>query len=235
MTKTRLSIALAYAGFLLPVSAIASQAEFVPGTKYTCNLHLASGRPYVLQSRTFRWKKSETELYTTALAYYGPGSGEFMWWGSDYTPDQYSRYGKNYSKPGCTDARPKTLLLQDGEWADFWASNSRIQVVHSNLKFRSIEKGWEYVAEHPSGSSSMVEGKWVVLIDLDKVLGSDFFHRPESLRYDARPYMFQPLLGVKKVGSNWELQIQGTDDRALIVLDNNFKVVKVTKPVSNKK
>jgi len=47
--------------------------------------------------------------------------------------------------------------------------------------------------------------------------------------------MFQPLLDVKKVGSNWELHIQGTDDRALIVLDNNFKVVKVTKRVSNKK
>lgn len=235
MTKTRLSIALAYAVFLLPVSAIASQAEFVPDTKHTCNLHLASGRPYILQSRTFRWKKSVTELYATAIAYYAPGSGEFIWWESDYTPDQYSRWGKNYSKPGCTDARPETLLWQDGEWADFWAFNTRIQVVHSKLKFQSIEKGWQYVAEHPSESSSMAEGKWVVWIDLGKVLGSDFFHRPESLRYDARPYTFQPLLGVKKVGSNWELQIQGTDARALIVLDNNFKVVRVTKPMSNKK
>src|ERR1700690_3685953 len=110
MTKTRLSIALAYAVFLLPASAIASQAGFVPDTKQTCDLHLASGRPYVLQSRTFRWKKGLTELYATASAYYAPGSGEFMWWENDYTPDQYSRWGKNYSKLSCADARPETLL-----------------------------------------------------------------------------------------------------------------------------
>ena len=67
-------------------------------------------------------------------------------------------------------------------------------------------------------------------IELDKVLGSNFFHRPERLLYDARPYMFRPLIGVKKVGSTWELQIRQTDDRALVVLDKNFRVLKVARP-----
>jgi hypothetical protein len=231
MTNTRLPVAIVCAGLLLPVSAIASQADFVPGTKHTCYLHLATGKPYVLQTRTFHWKKNEIETYTTAVAFYAPGSGEFLWFGSDYTPDQYFRYGKTYSTPGCTDAQANPLLLQDGEWANFWAINCSLWVFHSNLKFPSIGKGWWYVAEHPNESSSTpFGGKWVESIYLDKLLGSDFFHRPERLRYDARPYVFQPLIGVKKVGSNWELQIQGTDEKALVVLDKNFRVVKIAKP-----
>ncbi|MGA8502787.1 MAG: hypothetical protein WB683_14635, partial [Candidatus Sulfotelmatobacter sp.] len=55
-----------------------------------------------------------------------------------------------------------------------------------------------------------------------------------SRRWYARPYMYQSLISVKKVGSAWELQIKGTDDRALIVLDNGFRVVKTTKQVSCK-
>jgi len=70
---------------------------------------------------------------------------------------------------------------------------------------------------------------------LDDVLGADFFHRPESLHYDARPYMFQPLLGVKKVGSTWELEIQGTDGRALVVLDKSFRAAKLEKSSGNRK
>ena len=215
---------------MLTVSAIASQANFVPGTKHACNLHLATGQPYVLQYRTFRWKKDDVEIYTTAVAYYASASGEFLWQGSDYAPDEYFRYGKKSSKPNCTDTRPGTLLLQDGEWANFWRVNSGLWVFHSNLRFRSIERGWQYVTEHPNESSSKLNGKWVVSIELDKVLGSDFFRRPERLLYDARPYMFRPLIGARKVGSTWELQIQGTDDRALVVLDKNLRVVKVANP-----
>jgi hypothetical protein len=184
-----------------------------------------------MEFRTFRWKKDETELYTTVTAYYAPGSGEFLWWGSDYTPDQYLRYGKNLSKPSCKDTSSKTLQLQDGEWVNFWTVNSGLWIFHSNLRFQSIERGWRYVAEHPNESSSSLHGKWVVSIKLDKLLGSDFFHRPERLRYDAGPYAFDPLIGVNKVDSTWELQIQGTDDRALVVLDKNFRVVKVAKPL----
>ena len=101
MTRTRFLLVISCAGLVLPVSAIASQANFVPGTKHTCNLHLATGQPYVLQYRTFRWKKNDVEICTTAVAYYAPVSGEFLWQASDYTPDEYFRYGKNDSKPNC--------------------------------------------------------------------------------------------------------------------------------------
>jgi hypothetical protein len=233
--RINLFVGLACAGLFVPISANASRAAFV-GTERerTCRLHLADGQPYTLAYRTFRWRKKETEVYTGAVAFYQPGSGAFLWWGMDYTPDGYFRYGKNEPIPDCTDARRETLLLQDGEWADYLAINCSLRVFHSNLKFPSIEKAWQYVAEHPDETSSWAGGKWVASIDLYQVLGPDFFHRPEKLRYDARPYTYQPLIGVKKVGSTWELQIQGTDDQALIVLDNDFRVVKATKPVSHK-
>jgi hypothetical protein len=37
--------------------------------------------------------------------------------------------------------------------------------------------------------------------------------------------------GVKKLGSNWELEIKGADEpnRATVLLDSEFKLVKVTK------
>jgi hypothetical protein len=224
---------LACTGLLLPLSASASKADFVAGTQHTCKLHLAGGQFYLLQYRTFRWKKNQADVYTGAVAYYALGSGEFLWWGMNYTSDAYFRYGKNLSKPskpGCIDAGPKTLRLQDGEWVYYLAINSGLRVFHSNLKFPSIEKAWQYVAQHPDETSSWIGGKWVESIDLDEVLGRDFFHRPERLRYDARPYFYQPLISVKKVGSTWELQIQGTDDRALIILDNNFRVMKAPEP-----
>jgi hypothetical protein len=38
-------------------------------------------------------------------------------------------------------------------------------------------------------------------------------------------------LSVKKAGSNWELEIKGGDEpnRATVLLDSEFKIVKVTK------
>ena len=62
----------------------------------------------------------------------------------------------------------------------------------------------------------------------DTLLGEDFF-RPESLRWDARPYFYKSLVSVKKVHSGWEVVIRGADEpkRALVVLDPDFKLVKV--------
>ena len=236
MIKTNLLIALTCTGLFLPVFAGASNADFMPTADRTCKLHLANGRPYVLQYRTFRWKKNEATVYTSVSGYYALGSGEFLWWGMDYSEDAYFRYGKKLStpsKPGCTDIAPEALLLRDGEWAYYLAVNSSLRVFHSNLRFLSIEKAWQYVAEHPEETSSWNGGKWVELIDLAKVLGPDFFHRPERLRYDARPYTFMPLLSVNKVDSTWELKIQGTDERAIVVLDSHFKPLKVLKTAGN--
>lgn len=232
MKKIHLFVALAFTGLLLPVCASASKANFVRDTEHTCQLHLASGQLYTLQSRTFRWKKNATEVYTAAVSFYAPGSGEFLWWGMNYTPHGYLTFGRNYTKPGCTDTRRETLLLQDGEWADFLALDSSLRVFHSNLKFPSIDRAWQYVAEHPDETSSWEGGKWVESIDLYKVLGPDFFHRPERLRDNAVQYVYDPLISVNRVGSTWQLQIQGTDDRAFVVLDKNFRVVKVAKELT---
>ena len=67
-------------------------------------------------------------------------------------------------------------------------------------------------------------------IYIDTELGRDFF-RPERLRFDARPYTYDSLTGVSKVGSNWQLEIKGADkpNRAIVLLDSNFKLLKVTK------
>ena len=46
-------------------------------------------------------------------------------------------------------------------------------------------------------------------------------------------YIYNPLVSVKKVGSNWILEIKGADEpnKAEVVLDSSFKLVKVTKTV----
>jgi hypothetical protein len=72
--------------------------------------------------------------------------------------------------------------------------------------------------------------KWVEDIPLDQQLGAAFF-RPKRLEFDARPFMFDPLVSAKKAGSHWELEIKGADEpnRATVWLDSNFKLIQVTK------
>ena len=108
-------------------------------------------------------------------------------------------------------------MLEDGEWADFYAENGGIHVFHSNLKLPSLEKGWKYVAEHPEDTSSWWAGKWIQVVDLDKELGDDFF-RPERLRFAAQAYFYDSLAGVTKIDSTWQVEIKGADEpnRALL-------------------
>jgi len=110
--------------------------------------------------------------------------------------------------------------------------NGEITIFHSKLLFHSLEEGWQYVTEHPEETSSWGEGKWVTTISVYKELGEGFF-RPERLWSDARAYFYNPLVSVKKVGSNWILEIKGADEpnKAEVVLDSSFKLVKVTKTV----
>jgi len=221
---------------VLPLHAGTKKAAFLARPRQTCTSTLASGQQYQIQRRAFRWTRDGSEVNTDAVAYYALGSGEFFWWGMGYTRAGYERDVKNSARLDCTAARHDFLELQDGEWADFWGENGEIRVFHSNLRFPSIEKGWQYVAEHPDETSEWWGGKWVELISLDKELGADFF-RPERLRFDARAYFYDSLASVKKVGSTWLLEIKGADEpnRALVELDSSFKLIKVTKatpPVS---
>ena len=138
------------------------------------------------------------------------------------------------SKPQIPVKRPipHALFLQDGEWADFWAENGRITVFHCNLRFDSRQKAWSHVTEHWRELDSFSDSntKWVEVILLYKQLGSEFF-RPKRLEFDARAFFYNSLGGVKKVGSNWELEINGADEpnRAMVLLDSSFKLLAVTK------
>jgi hypothetical protein len=211
-------------------SAPPQKASFLKEKDQTCVLRLATGQEYELQFRTFRWKKDHTEMYTSAVAYYAPGSGAFLWWGMASTREQYLSYIAKEGKFDCAAKLTNFLLLQDGDWVAFSAISSGIRAYHSNLRFPSTGKGWEYVADHPDEMASWSSGKWVEFISVGKELGPDFF-RPERLRFDARPYAYDSLTGVSKVGPNWQLEIKGADEpnRAIVLLDSNFKLLKVTK------
>jgi hypothetical protein len=211
-------------------SASAAKASFLKEREQTCMLRLATGQEYELQFRVFRWKKNNTELYTSAIAYYAPGSGAFLWWGAAFTTEQYFSYVAKDGKWDCATKLTNFLLLQDGEWVAFSAISSGIRAYHSNLRFPSVDKSWEYVANHPDEMTSWSSGKWVEFISIGKELGPDFF-RPESLRFDARPYTYDSLTGVSKVGSSWRLEIKGADEpnRAIVFLNSNFKILNVTK------
>jgi hypothetical protein len=132
------------------------------------------------------------------------------------------------------DTQYHVLLLQDGEWIDFRSMNGRVEVFHSDLKFHKREEAWSYVAEHwQDGELSIFRGsssKFVEEISLDQQLGADFF-RPRRLEFAAQAYFYNSLGSVKKAGQNWELEIKGADEpnRATVLLDNDFKLLAVTK------
>lgn len=68
--------------------------------------------------------------------------------------------------------------------------------------------------------------KWVAEILLHKQLEKEFF-RPKRLEFDARPFVYNSLGSVKKVGANWELENNGADElkRATVPLDSHFKLL----------
>lgn len=212
------------------------KAKFLPHTRQTCTSRSANGQEYEIQYRAFRWKNQGKDVYTGAVAYYALGSGEFLWWGDGFTTKEaYMRNMGNNGVTLCTAPRPDIVLVDDSELVDFYAENGGIHVFHSNLKFSSIEKGWEYASEHPEETSSWWGGKWIQVVSLNKELG-DLFFRPERLWEAAQVYLYDSLAGVTKVGSTWQVEIKGADEpnRALVVLDSDFKLVKVTK-ISNPK
>jgi hypothetical protein len=182
---------LALAGcLLLPLPLYPKdKAKFLPQAKHTCTARTANGEEYRIQYRAFRWRNQGKDVFTGAVAYYALGSGEFLWWGGlgFTTKEAFLRNEGTSSKTLCTAKRRDIAVLEDGEWADFYAENGGIHVFHSNLKFPSMEKGWQYVAEHPEDTSSWWVGKWIKVVVLDKELGGDFF-RPERLRFAAQEY-----------------------------------------------
>ena len=199
---------------------------------------MPDGTSYEAWDRVFLTSWMGQPLYVKVRAYYRPGSGEFLWRSAGLSKTGYAHALKENSgkeRTSCEEPRSHILLLQDGEWADFWAQGGRITVFHSNLKLHTREKVWSYIAQHWQDGSDdpHPSAKCALNILLYDQLGSEFF-RPKSLEFDARPYTYDPLISAKKVGSNWEVGIKGADEpnRAIVLLDREFKVIKVTKNTS---
>src|SRR5882762_261423 len=82
-------------------------------------------------------------VYVKVQAYYRPRSGEFLSWNTGGLSEHgyASDRKENPPKPGASCELPyhHILLLKDGEWADFWASDGRAVVFHCNLRFETRE------------------------------------------------------------------------------------------------
>jgi len=88
-----------------------------------------------------------------------------------------------------------------------------------------VAKHWQDGGEGQSQSAN-----WVAEILLYPQLGHDFF-RPKRLEFGARPYAHDSLISAKKIDSNWEPEIKGSDETnsATVLLDSNFRLLAVTR------
>lgn len=222
----------------LPIHAQTLKPRFLPGTEQVCEARLADGTHYSIYGRILKTQWNGEDVYVDGRAYYMPGSGEFLWRGTTYSKHGYITDIKNRPNPSkqlCDDSLRHIVELRDGEWVDFYASNANITVFHSNLRFPSIDKAWQYVSAHWQDWKDEFflppsKAKWCNTFSVYKELGGDFF-RPESLRFDARPYFYNSLVSATKADSGWQLEIKGADEpnRAVILSDRNFILLKVTR------
>ena len=218
-----------------PLRGQSIEPAAVPGSRLECKGVLQDGTRFEKWDRVLLKEWEGQPLYVKVRAYYRPGPGEILWRSTGYSKAGYEsllKENRNRAAAACEESYRHILLLRDGEWADFWAERGRIVVFHSKLKFSSPEKAWEYIGQHwrdgsdDPGSST----KQALEVQLYDELGREFF-RPKSLEFDARPYTYDSLVNVNKVGTNWVMEMKGADEpnRATVVLDENFKLLKATK------
>ena len=219
----------------LPLMGQSSKTEVLPGSDRVCNAALQDGTRYEVWERVLLKEWDGQPLHVKVRAYWRPGPGELLWRSTGYSKTGYASSVKENPKvagAACGESYRHFLMLRDGEWADFWAERGRIVVRHSNLKFASREAAWAFIEEHwrdgndDPGSST----KWAREVLVYDALGREFF-RPKSLEFDARPDTYESLVSVKKAGSDWVLEMNGADEpnRATVVLDKEFKLVKAAK------
>jgi hypothetical protein len=135
----------------LPPGAQAPQPRYLPNADTVCEAALPDGTSYEAWDRVFLTSWMGQPLYVKVRAYYRPGSGEFLWRSTGLPKTGYAHALKENSgkaRTSCEEPRSHILLLQDGEWADFWAHGGRITVFHCNLKLHTREKVWSYIAQH---------------------------------------------------------------------------------------
>jgi hypothetical protein len=203
----------------------------VPGTDKMCLAKLSNGTSYELHRRILKAQHEGQPVYVDVLANYVPGSGEFLFVTMIYTNHGYLTTLKDREKLSCAPNLNVVRLLEDGEWAEFYALNGTITVRHSRLQFPQITQAWHYVSAHfEEYTVDFTSTKCCEVIPLFKELGRDFF-RPERLRFDARPFNYNSLVSAKKAGATWEVEIKGADEpnRAFVVLGSDFKLMEVRK------
>ena len=223
---------------VVPLSAQTSEPRYLSHWDHMCKATLADGTKYEVWDRLLvtAWQGKPSYLQVRGL--YRPGSGEFLLRASMGFVDKEHAVAtmEKPQKGGACPEDPEyhVLLLQDSEWIDFFSRNGGVEVFHSNLKFHARKEAWSYVAEHWQDAEPFLVGgastKFVEQINLGQQLGADFI-RPKRLEFSAQGYFYNSLGSVKKVGRNWEVEIKGADEpnRATVLLDNNFKLLAVTK------
>lgn len=222
----------------MSLSAQSSKPRYLSAPDNMCKAALADSTAYEVWDRLLVTEWNGKPSYLPVRGLHGPGSGEFLWRASVGSSDQehsMKMMGRPQKGGVCPeDPSYHILLLQDGEWIDFLASNGNITVFHSRLKFSTRKEAWSYVAEHwQDGQFGIFGGaskKFVELTSLNQQLGTDFF-RPKRLEFAALGYLYNSLGSVGKLGQNWEVEIKGADEpnRATVLLDSNFKLVAATK------
>jgi len=233
LVKHQTVVTVALLAIAVPLRSETPKATLVAGTDHTCPAQLPNGTNYEVHYRTLKARWNGREVYVVVNAYYKPGSGEFLYYSSIWSEEKYLHDSKEQAAWTCKPTGRHVVLLENAEWADFWALTiaPRIEVYHSTLRFSSIGEAWRYVSTHfddcqlPSSRAKCYDE-----IPLYKDLGSEFF-RPERLRFSAGPYFYDPLVSAKKVGNSWQLEVKGADEpnRALVFLDEKFKLVKITR------
>jgi hypothetical protein len=223
---------------VVPLSAQTSEPRYLSDWEHMCKATLGDGTKYEVWDRLLVTEWQGKPIYLPVRGLYRPRLGEFLWRASVGFVDKEHAIAmmEKPQKGGACPEDPQyhILLLQDGEWIDFWSRNGGVEVFHSSLKFRARKDAWSYVAEHwQDGEFGILGGastKFVEEINLGQQLGADFI-RPKRLEFSAQGYFYNSLGSVKKVGQNWEVEIKGADEpnRATVLLDNNFKLLAVTK------
>src|ERR1700688_3703871 len=203
--QIRWKLLAALALMAMPLGAQSSKTRYLRDADHMCRATLADGSAYEVWNRVLVTEWKAQPLYVKVRAYYRPGSGEFLPWNTGGL-SEYGYAGELKENPPKAEASCELpyhhiLLLKDGEWADFWATDGRVVVFHCNLRFETREKAWSYVAKHWQDGSEGQPAKWVAEILLYPQLGHDFF-RPKRLEFDARPYTYDSLISAKKVDSN---------------------------------
>src|ERR1700688_1136198 len=136
---TRLpSLTLLLSLAVLPLRGQTAPPRYLPDVDRMCRASMENGMKYEIWDRVFVTEWEGKPLYVKLHAYYMPESGNFMWRTTGLSEHGYEREpSEKLKKLGgeCKDNYRHIVLLEDGEWVDFWAERGRILIYHCTLKF----------------------------------------------------------------------------------------------------